>query len=139
MTDNFWLSQTTDCKKSFDPKIISYTLFILFSSLVPTSLSIANSLSISYIYLIFLFSLISQLSSNIKTLDYIKNSINPTKIMVEWSMDNIEKIKPIPSNFNALKESIFISIFVYFYVVMLYSGVLKTSFFKGSNVINFFN
>lgn len=139
LINNFWLNLIIDCDKFSNPRPISYTFFILFFSLVFAFLSILNSFSISYICLISFFSSISQLFSNIKTLGYIKNSINLAKKIIESSMDNTKKNKLIFLNSNILKECMSLFIFVNFYLIIPYSGTLKTFFFNSSNIINFFN
>lgn len=54
--DNFRLNLSTDCNKLFDLRSISYTFFIPPFSLIPAPLFIPNSLFISCICLISLFS-----------------------------------------------------------------------------------
>lgn len=118
---------------------IFYALFTSPFSPMLAPLSISNSFSISCTCLISLFSPISQLSLNFKTPGYAKSSINLAKIMVESSMNNTKKSKPILLNSNTSKESIPVSILICFYIVMPYSGAPKTLFFEGSNVTNFFD
>lgn len=138
-TDNSQLNLPTDCDKPSDLRPISYTLLTSPSSPTPAPLSIPNSPSICCTCLISPSSLISQLSSGVKTSDCAKDSINTADTMVESSMDNTGGSTPTPSNSNASKESMPASIPVYSHAVMLYPGAPGTLFFEGLNVIDFFD
>lgn len=128
--DNFQLNLATDYNKPSDLRPIYYILLIPFSSLIPTLLSISNSLFISYTCLIFLFSLISQLFSNFKTSNYAKNNINMASTIVESNINNIERNISIFLNFNTSKEIMSMAIPIYFYAIMLYLNTLRIFFLK---------
>lgn len=138
LTDNSRLNLPTDCNKLFDLRSIFYTLFTpLFSSiLVP--LFILNSFSISCICLISLSFFTSQLFSDVKTFDCAKNITNMADTIVEPSINNTKKSTTISSNFNTSKDSMPVSISLYFHAIMPYLGTPETSFFEDSNVTNFF-
>lgn len=54
-------------------------------------------------------------------------------------MSNVNKNTSIFWNSNFYKKIIFISIFVYFYEIMLYPSTLKSLFFRDLNLTYFFN
>lgn len=97
----------TDFNKSSNLRFISYTFLNSFSSLRPTFLFIPNSHSISYTYLIFFSSVISQL------FDYAKDNTNMAGIMVESSIDNIKRSRPTPSNTNVSKKNVHVYLYVF--------------------------
>lgn len=104
---------------------IPYTFFTFLSFLKLLSLFISISPYISYIYQIFLFFSISQLS------DFAKKSANIAGIIVKSSVNSIERIISIPSNFNVSKkyDYIYSYIFSYGYTLSWCSGnsiLLKT-------------
>lgn len=139
LTNNSRLNLPTDCDKPSDLRPISHTLLTPLFSPISASLSFPNSSSISYTCLISPFSLISQLSSDMKTSDYAKDSTNITGIMVKSSIDNSEGSTPTLSNSNSRKKSMSTSIPVYSHAVLPYPGAPRISFFEGSNVIEFLN
>lgn len=119
LTNNSWLSLPTDCNKPSNQKAIFYAFFIPYFSSVLSSLSISHSPSISYSFLISSSSPLSQLSSNIKTPNCAKNSINPAEIIVESNRDNIKKNKQTLSNSNTSKKvCLYLSLYIFMWLCL---------------------
>ena len=85
------------------------------------------------------FFLIFQLYSDVKIFNNAKNRTNTADIMIESNINKIKRNTPTLSNFNILKKSLPISIFVYSHMIMSYLEAPRISFVKNLNITNFFN